>query len=450
MLSSQVGSEGLDFQFCDTIVNWDIPWNPMVVEQRIGRIDRIGQESDRLLIFNLVMKDTVEEKILKRLYTRIGIFENSIGSLEPILGEVIHELEHELLSRRLTTEEENRRIGDALLVIERQKRDLDRLEKESEALVGHDQVFEEKMERVKTLGRYISSNELEEFVVRALPKVVKNAYLEDPQTDSSGIRTRKLPYTSTLESKLLLHNGKCDQDTKRFINIMSSGVTLSFGGEHLGNCSQGVEVLHAAHPLIRMLLAGLDSKNQFSSYTLTASKVKCSDLKNSLYFFVWGIIEETGPFAGRSVIGVLCDVSGDEASILESPDAAEIMLHSLLRHGERYPEFQEPDPEIAEYLFKLCVDELYKRKKSSQNHQQNRVDAMLNRKIAAVQSSCSYKIDNRLERLQTQSNEQIIRLYEGEIRNTKAYLEAKLEEYEDQRNFVMNLNIRGAGFVEIL
>src|SRR5690606_38599231 len=73
MLSTEVGSEGLDFQFCHVLVNYDLPWNPMVVEQRIGRIDRFGQESDVVQILNLVVRGTVEDEILSRLYDRIGI-----------------------------------------------------------------------------------------------------------------------------------------------------------------------------------------------------------------------------------------------------------------------------------------------------------------------------------------------------------------------------------------
>jgi SNF2 family DNA or RNA helicase len=60
LVSSDVGSEGLDFQFCDTIFNYDLHWNPMKVEQRIGRIDRFGQEAARVRIYNLVIKDTIE------------------------------------------------------------------------------------------------------------------------------------------------------------------------------------------------------------------------------------------------------------------------------------------------------------------------------------------------------------------------------------------------------
>ena len=67
LLSSEVGSEGLDFQFCHIIINYDLPWNPMRVEQRIGRVDRLGQESDRILVFNFTLTDTIEDRVLGRL-----------------------------------------------------------------------------------------------------------------------------------------------------------------------------------------------------------------------------------------------------------------------------------------------------------------------------------------------------------------------------------------------
>ena len=88
LLSSRVGGEGLDFQFCNTMFNYDLPWNPMEVEQRIGRLDRIGQDSQIIHIYNLWIQGTIEERILRRLYDRVGIFQRSIGGLEAILGEI--------------------------------------------------------------------------------------------------------------------------------------------------------------------------------------------------------------------------------------------------------------------------------------------------------------------------------------------------------------------------
>jgi hypothetical protein len=88
LLSSEVGSEGLDYQFCDAIVNYDIPWNPMRIEQRIGRIDRYGQKSESVVIYNFVTPGTVEFDIYDRCLLRIGIFERTIGASEAILGDI--------------------------------------------------------------------------------------------------------------------------------------------------------------------------------------------------------------------------------------------------------------------------------------------------------------------------------------------------------------------------
>src|SRR6185437_7020628 len=93
MLSSEVGCEGLDFQFCDALVNYDIPWNPMRIEQRIGRIDRYGQASETVAIYNLVTPGTVDFDIYSRCLVRIGIFERAIGGSEAILGEIATRLQ---------------------------------------------------------------------------------------------------------------------------------------------------------------------------------------------------------------------------------------------------------------------------------------------------------------------------------------------------------------------
>jgi superfamily II DNA or RNA helicase len=94
LLSSEVGSEGLDFQFCDAIVNYDIPWNPMRIEQRIGRIDRYGQRSPTVAIYNMVTPGTVDFDIYMRCLLRIGIFERAIGGSEAILGEISNRIQH--------------------------------------------------------------------------------------------------------------------------------------------------------------------------------------------------------------------------------------------------------------------------------------------------------------------------------------------------------------------
>jgi superfamily II DNA/RNA helicase len=73
-------------QFCNVLVNYDLPWNPMKVEQRIGRVDRIGQDRE-VHVFNLALEGTVEEHVLDKLYGKIDLFSQSIGGLREILSE---------------------------------------------------------------------------------------------------------------------------------------------------------------------------------------------------------------------------------------------------------------------------------------------------------------------------------------------------------------------------
>jgi hypothetical protein len=97
LISTEAGGEGRNFQFCHLMVNYDLPWNPMKVEQRIGRLDRIGQKHP-VQIYNLFCEETVEERVLDVLAQRIGLFEESVGSLDPILGEVERDIERLVLS----------------------------------------------------------------------------------------------------------------------------------------------------------------------------------------------------------------------------------------------------------------------------------------------------------------------------------------------------------------
>jgi hypothetical protein len=92
LVCTDSASEGLNLQECGALINYDLPWNPMRVEQRIGRIDRIGQRYDEVTILNYSYEDTVETDIYERLDARIGLFENVVGEMQPILSGVSQQI----------------------------------------------------------------------------------------------------------------------------------------------------------------------------------------------------------------------------------------------------------------------------------------------------------------------------------------------------------------------
>ena len=98
LLCTDAAAEGLNFQFCGALVNYDMPWNPMRVEQRIGRIDRLGQESGTIRIVNLHYEGTVETDIYRALRERIGLFESVVGRLQPILAQLPGKISQSVLA----------------------------------------------------------------------------------------------------------------------------------------------------------------------------------------------------------------------------------------------------------------------------------------------------------------------------------------------------------------
>ncbi|WP_430785304.1 DEAD/DEAH box helicase [Virgibacillus flavescens] len=96
LIATEAGGEGINLQFCHHLINYDLPWNPMRLEQRIGRIHRYGQESD-VFIHNLAISGTLEEHIMNLLYEKINLFERVIGNLDAILAELnIQDVEEEI------------------------------------------------------------------------------------------------------------------------------------------------------------------------------------------------------------------------------------------------------------------------------------------------------------------------------------------------------------------
>lgn len=110
LLSSEVGTEGLDYQFCDALVNYDLPWNPMRIEQRIGRIDRRGQASETVAIKNLVVSGTVDAVIFERCLERIGVFKRALGGSEAILGDLTRDIRKIAEDLTLTVAEREARL----------------------------------------------------------------------------------------------------------------------------------------------------------------------------------------------------------------------------------------------------------------------------------------------------------------------------------------------------
>ena len=195
LLSSEVGSEGLDMQFCNSMVNYDLPWNPMVVEQRIGRIDRFGQKSPTVNIYNIIVADSIQEDIYIRLLDRIGIFRGTIGDMEAILDaplerggsvtiqDVYNKLEKELYTSRLTEEEKRRKIAEIELAVANEKESIKHLEEGLDNALTNDAYFRDEINRIQNNNAYVTEIELRNYLESVIRQELTTCSLEKVDRD---------------------------------------------------------------------------------------------------------------------------------------------------------------------------------------------------------------------------------------------------------------------------
>uniref|UniRef100_I5AWT9 DNA/RNA helicase, superfamily II, SNF2 family n=1 Tax=Eubacterium cellulosolvens (strain ATCC 43171 / JCM 9499 / 6) TaxID=633697 RepID=I5AWT9_EUBC6 len=183
LLFSEVGCEGLDYQFCDTMINYDLPWNPMRIEQRIGRIDRRGQKSESVRIYNMITDGTIDAVIHDRCLSKIGVFESSIGECSEILGEINEQIIKIMLDPGLNDDERQMKIEKMAENEVMKIQEMNRLEQEEKALYGFD------------LSTYIQNKDVQEAENQwVTPDSISNlvdSFLLDFLGDGEYIRSNK-------------------------------------------------------------------------------------------------------------------------------------------------------------------------------------------------------------------------------------------------------------------
>lgn len=205
-LTSEVGSEGIDLQFSHTVINYDLPWNPMRVEQRIGRIDRIGQKSDVLNVVNFKVSGTVEERLYTRLHEKLLYSKFSIGDLEVIIGDEVQQLTIDLLSSELTEEEEAARIDKTERAIENQLLEMKKLEDSGDSLVALSDYVQKKIREDREKGRYIQPEELEDYLDDFLDREFRGSEVNHNTPAEGCMRVRLSPEAQSSLSRFVIND----------------------------------------------------------------------------------------------------------------------------------------------------------------------------------------------------------------------------------------------------
>ncbi|WP_434661523.1 SNF2-related protein [Paraburkholderia sp. A3BS-1L] len=275
LVATEVASEGVDLQFCRLLVNYDLPWNPMRVEQRIGRIDRLGQKAQVIHIWNLFYQETIDERIFSRLLARLRVFEQALGEPEPIIGETIKRLESRLLTSRLTPAQEEEEIQRAAQALENVRERQDELERNASQMMAHGGLVLERIAAAQELARRVTERDLVIYVQDFLNHHAPGHQFQ--QLDTPYEFSIRLPASTAADlddfcrrkgivGQTLLGNGLTRQC--RFLNNVTSP------------SSKAWESIHQFHPLIRFVSERLKELDE-AFYPLVSVRVSASDAGNT-------------------------------------------------------------------------------------------------------------------------------------------------------------------------
>jgi len=260
LLASEVASEGVDLQFSKTLINYDLPWNPMKIEQRIGRIDRIGQQAEKIDILNFGCANTIDERIYSRLLVRLGIFERALGGMEAILGEKIQELTSELLNQPLTPEQEEQRIENARMAIENNRRYQDELEEQASHLFAHGGYILEQVKAAHEFKRRVTDQDLVLYVRDYLDSFCQgHQFITEADRDPMKVKIQ-LPTSTAVQFAEFIDKHRLHGQSR-----LSKGnpVTCRFENKVVQQRS-GSESINQLHPFVRFISAKLiQGKEQF-------------------------------------------------------------------------------------------------------------------------------------------------------------------------------------------
>ena len=322
LLASEVAGEGLDFEHCHVLINYDLPWNPMRVEQRIGRCDRIGQTSDKVYVRSLASEGTIESRILSRLYERLGIFERALGELEVVLGETIASFERDLFKRGLTPLQQEERLERAAQAIENNEQHRELISRAGVISEQGRHLIESDQEEIREAeSRFLSPVELAEFALSVLGRHLPNSIVSTTvggQFDVMSNQGLRDVLHELLTSYPATHHARIE--IVRFRNRMDRQrrVRVSFDAE-----SEGAEFVHTRHPL--MLLARHLERRQPSD-TPWCLGVVPPDMLERPTTLVWAIGSLDGYATRAELLCAAIDSATGEVSPITVDRAQKLLL----------------------------------------------------------------------------------------------------------------------------
>lgn len=427
LLASEVASEGVDLQFSSLLVNYDLPWNPMRIEQRIGRIDRIGQKADRIVILNLFQAGTLDERVYVRLFERLRIFEQALGSVEGILGEMVREMSFDLLRRELSQDEEVAVIEQTRMAVEQKSRIEDSLEQEAGRLVAHGDYLQKRIAAARQLNRYVTSEDLYAYVSDFIDEYCEGGQLVRVKADDPEMWALDLGPVTRAAFGDFLERERLQGRTR--LATPASGRQACVFENLLRRNRADAEVISQYHPLIAFVRRRLDADEKHRHTTVAAIRADhsiASELPSGEYVFVvsrWTLRGEQESerlaFAARKP-GVPSELA---------PEEAERLVTAAAMQGQPWPgAVGQLDGDAVGDCFERLVDNLDARyaeyTAAAGRENRDRVAFQLDQ-VNRHEAREIQRLQELIARLTAQNKARTLRANEGRIVNARKRAEER-------------------------
>jgi superfamily II DNA or RNA helicase len=338
LLCSEIGAEGIDLQFARVVVNYDLPWNPMRVEQRIGRIDRIGQKSPNIVIINFHVRGTIDGNIFAHLYSKIGVFERSIGALEGILGEEVSKLTATILREELSPEQMAERAEQTGDAIEARAKMESELENSTGALVAFQDLLSEQIGESQRLGKFIRPRELRQHAEDFLAANYKgaDACIIQPDNPAPDCLQIKMSFRAFSDFESF-----CQSSEYAWPDGFSRGmrtVSLTFDpAVHQAEkrIRKGVVLVTHLHPFFRWI-TDANAKTNNNWHKVSAIRLSSDAFPRGRYFYLVYRLTMTGITRRDEFHYAL--MSMENGTILQGSDAEFIFTLALDQGTSAFPE----------------------------------------------------------------------------------------------------------------
>ena len=448
LLLSEVGSEGMDFQFCDTVFNYDLPWNPMRVEQRIGRVDRYGQKSERIRVYSLVLNDTIEERILARLYDRINVFEESIGDLEVILGDEIYDIQREVFRSKLTPAEQEKRTETMLVSIEFNLKENEEFQEEQARFMGQDIIFQQQFEEMQSGGKFISEAEIRALVEEFLKEACPDSRLTPNPRNAHIFELR-----AGQDLRLKVQSGNLSAKVPPSIMAPLSekmrrtrGFPVTFDGE-LGLQSPLLELLNLQNPIAVAARDhfGHDAVTDIQPTTRLGSAAVTADEPQSVgeyaFFIYW--VRGSGAERLSSLVPIVMRLDTEQRS-----EHIEGTLMASLQQAQ----YQDSIPTDYDWdeLASISLQHFTKYRDALQSESETRNNALIDTRIASLHQTSAARVNRWTQLLSEASDTNIRRMRRGQISNEEVRLQARINDLETQRGVDLSGNLVLAGYIQYI